>query len=278
MMCRLLEVSKSGYYKWLRAAPSRRAERRERLAVRIKEIHEQEHRIPGQRKIRESLRRSGEECSLGLVRRICREFGIYSLTLKRKRSKPLTTDSKHSNHVCKNILNRDFVTTGPNEKWLTDITYIKIKGKFVYLSAIIDLHSRRVISWIISHDMKTRLVVDTLKRALKTRRGIVPKQIIFHSDRGIQYTSKEFRQELERFGITQSMSGKGECWDNAPCESFWGKLKREWLNHYGTFESIEQVRLAVFEYIEGYYYNQRLHEGLGYRTPREVEEEYFGVR
>ena len=126
--------------------------------------------------------------------------------------------------------------------------------------------------------MKTRLVVDTLKRALKTRKGIVPKQIIFHSDRGIQYASEEFRQELKRFGITQSMSGKGDCWDNTPCESFWGKLKREWLNHYGTFESIEQVRLAVFEYIEGYYYNQRLHEGLGYRTPRDVEEEYFGVR
>ena len=123
----------------------------------------------------------------------------------------MTTNSKHSNHISKNILDRDFVAARPNEKWLTDITYIETKGKFVYLSAIIDLHSRRVLSWIVSRDMKTQLVVDTLKQALKTRKGLVPKQIIFHSDRDIQYTSEEFRQELERFGITQSMSGKGEC-------------------------------------------------------------------
>ncbi len=275
MMCELLEVSKSGYYKSLKTIPSQRKQRREELTVQIKDIYEKEHHIPGQRKICESLRRKGEKCSLGLVRRICRKHGIYSCTLKRRKFKPLTTDSRHSNKINKNILERDFKATRPNEKWLTDITYIEMKDKFVYLSVIMDLHSRRVISWVVEPHLKTQLVVETLKKALKTRPNVVPKEIVFHSDRGVQYTSEEFRQELKKFGIVQSMSGKGDCWDNAPCESFWGKLKREWLNRYGVFENIDQVRLAVFEYVEGYYYNQRLHEALGYRTPREVEEEYF---
>ena len=276
-MCRLLGVSSSGYYKSLKATPSRRTRRREELTTLIKEIHETEFCVPGQRKIHKALSRSGEKCSLGLVRRICRTHNIYSCVRKRRRFKPQTTDSRHLNRVDKNILNRNFTATKPNEKWLADITYIRVKNGFVYLSAILDLHSRRVAAWIVEPQMKAQLVTDTLKRALKNCRGSVPKEIILHSDRGIQYTSEEFRSELKKFGITQSMSGKGECWDNAPCESFWGKLKREWLNRYGIFENIEQVRLALFEYIEGYYYNKRLHEGLGYRSPREVEEEYYAL-
>ena len=218
------------------------------------------------------------ECSLGLVRRICKENNIYSCTLKRKRFKPQTTDSKHSNHINNNIIDRNFKADKPNMKLLADITYIKIKNGFVYLSAILDLHSRRVLAWVVEPWMKAQIVVDTLKQALKKCRGNIPKEIILHSDRGIQYASEEFRSELKRFGIIQSMSGEGECWDNAPCESFWGKLKTEWLSRFGFFENIEQVRLALFEYIEGYYYNKRLHEGLGYRPPREVEEEYYALR
>ena len=121
--------------------------------------------------------------------------------------------------------------------------------------------------------MTLRVAIENLKIGQITSQ--LSCQRFIHSDRGIQYASEEFRSELKRFGIIQSMSGKGECWDNAPCESFWGKLKTEWLSRFGVFENIEQVRLALFEYIEGYYYNRRLHEGLGYRTPREVEEEYY---
>ena len=150
-------------------------------------------------------------------------------------------------------------------------------GQSLYLSAIIDLYSRRVLSWIVAPHMRAELVVDTLKKAIRNRWNAVPKNILFHSDRGVQYTSDELRQTLKRFGITQSMSGKGECWDNAPCESFWGKLKQEWLAQYEPFENIEQVRLALFEYIDGYYYTKRLHQALGYRTPRDVEEEFYGT-
>ena len=275
MMCSLLEISRSYYYKSLNATPSPRKERRERLAVQIKKIHEEERHIPGQRKICARLRRNGENCSLGLVCRICREYGYYSCTLKTKKFKICTTDSKHSNRISPNELGRNFIATKLNEIWLADITYVLTKRGFVYISAIIDLYSRRVIGIIVSEEMKAKLVIDTLKQALKTRHGVLPKEVLFHSDRGVQYTAEEFRELLRRFGITQSMSRKGNCWDNAPCESFWGKLKGECLNRFGVFENIDQVRKVVFEYVEGYYYNQRLHEGLGYRTPREVEEEYF---
>ena len=275
MMCRLLGISRSCYYKSLTATPGPRKERREELAAQIKEIHEEERHIPGQRKIYVRLLRLGERCSLGLVRRICQECGICSCTLKSKKFKVCTTDSKHSNRISPNELGRNFNATKLNEIWLADITYVETKEGFVYVSVIIDLYSRRVIGVVVSEEMKAQLVVDTLKQALRTRRGVLPKEVLFHSDRGVQYTAEEFRELLRRFGITQSTSRKGNCWDNAPCESFWGKLKREWLNRFGVFENIDQVRKAVFEYVEGYYYNQRLHAGLGYRTPREVEEEYF---
>ena len=275
-MCRLLELDKSGYYKWRRRCLSLTRQRREVLEVQIKEIFEEEHRIPGHRKIHRILCRRGFECSLGLTRKLCRNLGISSCAFKKRRFKPKTTDSAHSNHVNRNILNRDFATTGPNQKWLADITYITMKnGQSLYLSAIIDLHSRKILSWIVAPHMRAELVVDTLKKAIRNRRNTVPKNILFHSDRGVQYTSDELRQTLKRFGITQSMSGKGDCGDNAPCESFWGKLKQEWLAQYGPFENIEQVRLALFEYIDGYYYAKRLHQALGYRTPRDVEEEFL---
>ena len=275
-MCKLLEVDKSGYYKWRRRCLSLAKQRRGLLKVQIREIFEEEHHIPGYRKIHRILQRRGFVCSLGLTRKLCRDLGIRSCAFKRKRFKLKTTDSAHSNHIDQNILNRDFVAIEPNRKWDADITYIPMKnGKCLYHSAIIDLYSRKVLSWIVAPHMKAELVVDTLEKAIRNCRGIVPKNILFHSDRGVQYTSEEFRQVLKRYGIIQSMSGKGECWDNAPCESFWGKLKQEWLDQFGPFENIEQVRLALFEYIDGYYYAKRLHQALDYRTPRDVEEEFL---
>ena len=219
-MCRLLEVDKSGYYKRRRRCLSQAKQRREILEVQISEIFEEEHHIPGYRKIYRILQRRGFECSLGLTRKLCRKIGIRSCAFKRKRFKPKTTDSAHSNHIDQNILNRDFIATELNRKWQADITYIPMKnGQCLCLSAIIDLYSRKVLSWIVAPHMKAELVIDTLEKAIGNCRGSVPKKILFHSDRGVQYTSEEFRQVLKRHGIIQSMSGKGECWDNGPANA-----------------------------------------------------------
>lgn len=272
-MCRLLQVSTSGYYDSLTRPPSEAEKKREIVTQVASEIYKAEYKVPGYRKIYHQMNHCGVKCSAETVRLVCRRQGILSCVVKRKK-RPKTTDSRHHNRVNKNILNRDFKAERPNEKWLTDITYIETKNGFVYLSAIIDLFSRRVIGWCVESHMRTEMVVETLKRAIDLR-GEIPTDLLFHSDRGVQYTSEDFHGCLELLGMTQSMSEKGQCWDNAPCESFWGKLKAEWLNQRPMFENIDEVRLAVFEYIEGYYYNTRLHQGLGYRTPREVEEEFF---
>lgn len=273
MMCRLLGVSRSGYYDSQNRPESPAKKKRETVARIASEIHQAELHIPGYRKIHRQLKeRYGISCCPETVRLACRRQGIISCVVKRKRWTK-TTDSRHRNRVEKNVLARNFKTQRPNEKWLTDITYIWTKEGYVYLSAIIDLFSRRVVGWCVEPHMRTEMVIDTLKRAIHLR-GEVPKGLLFHSDRGVQYTSDDFRESLELFDISQSMSEKGQCWDNAPCESFWGKLKAEWLNQRPVFENIEEVRQVLFEYIDGYYYNTRLHQGLGYRTPREVEEEY----
>lgn len=271
MMCRLLEVSKSGFYNYLNRPTSETKKRQTAAVEKIIEIREQQSNIPGYRKIRNLLNRDGFSYSLGGVRRLCKKHGFFSCVVRKKRA-PKTTDSSHNYAVSKNILNRNFKTQGLNEKCVTDITYIRMAdGSFVYLSGIMDMHSRRVVGWIVDNEMKTELVSKTLTKAIR-QRGVIPKQLLLHSDRGVQYSSNEFRELLKEFGVTQSMSDKGQCWDNAPCESFWGKLKREWLRGK-KFKNIEEVRSSLVEYIDGYYYNQRLHQGLDYRTPREIEDE-----
>lgn len=273
MMCPLLEVSTSGYYDSLTRVKSKTKERQESIEATVVAIFHDEKRIPGYRKIHRKMKQQGHECSAETVRSACRRVGVASC-VQRKSYRPKTTDSKHSNRVDKNVLNRDFTAERPNEKWLTDITYIETNEGFVYLSAIIDLYSRRVIAWNIETHMRTELVIETVRRAIQLR-GVIPDDLLFHMDRGIQYTAAEFRACLKLLGITQSMSGKGDCWDNAPCESFWGKLKTEWIYQRCRFKNLEEAKLAIFEYVEGYYYNTRLHQSLDYQTPRQVEEKYF---
>lgn len=271
-MCRLLRVSSSGYYSWRDRKPSQTQERRE-IAMQIAtEIYQEEYKIPGYRKIHRQMLKRGMKCCAETVRLACQSQGIVSCVAKRKKY-PKTTDSKHNRRVDQNVLDRDFKAERPNQKWVTDITYIETKEGFVYLSGVIDLFSRRVVGWCIEPHMRTEMVLDTLRRAIDLRGGI-PADLLFHSDRGVQYTSDDFRECLRLLGIIQSMSEKGQCWDNAPCESFWGKLKAEWISQRPVFENIEEARLSIFEYIEGYYYNKRLHQGLNYQTPREIEEEF----
>lgn len=269
----MLQVSTSGYYDSLTRGKSKTKERQESIATAVMAIFHDEQQIPGYRKIHRKMKQSGYDCSAESVRLACRRAGIASC-VQHKRYRPKTTDSNHSNRVDKNHLERDFTATRPNEKWLTDITYIETDEGFVYLSGIIDLYSRRVIGWNVETHMRTELVIETIRRAIRLR-NTVPDKLLFHSDRGVQYTATEFRDCLKLLGITQSMSAKGDCWDNAPCESFWGKLKTEWIYQRKRFKNIEEAKIAVFEYVEGYYYNTRLHQSLDYRTPRQVEENYF---
>ena len=214
MMCRLLHVSTSGYYASLTRQPNQADVKRELIARVVSEIHQTEYCIPGYRKIHRQVCRQGIKCGVETVRLACRRAGIVSCVVKR-RYRPKTTDSRHRNRINKNVLDRNFTAQRPNEKWLTDITYIETKNGFGYLSAIIDLFSRRVIGWCIESHMRTGMVVETLKRAIDLR-GEIPTDLLFHSDRGVQYTSDDFRGCLELLGISQSMSEKGQCWDNAP--------------------------------------------------------------
>ena len=228
MMCRLLEVSRSGYYASCNRPKSTSVVRRDIFLKAAREIFEKNKGIPGYRKIHRQLKNVGYKYSRESVRKLCQRAGIRS-RVQQRRYRPKTTDSNHRNKVNDNILNRDFKASRPNEKWLTDITYIETAEGFVYLSGIIDMYSRRIVGWNIETHLRAELVMETLRRAIQTR-GQLPATLLFHSDRGVQYTANEFRTSLKLLGIDQSMSGKGECWDNTPCESCWGKLKTEWIN------------------------------------------------
>ncbi len=195
-----------------------------------------------------------------------RENGLRSKTVRKYKA---TTNSKHSLPVAENILNRDFTATKRNEKWVSDITYIWTKEGWLYLAALLDLYDNSIAGWSMDSRMKTELVSSALKKAIhRTRAG---KGLLVHSDRGVQYASKEYQALLKKNRFICSMSRKGNCYDNAPMESFWGKLKTEWL--YGRrFTTRELAKQAVFEYIELYYNQQRLHSRNGYIAPLKLKD------
>jgi putative transposase len=234
-----------------------------------------EHKgILGYRKMHAQLWHEGVCCCRETVRKICKKSGLISCVYK-KRKRARTTITNPKDRVDMNLLNREFTVSAPNQVYLTDITYIHLaNGDVCYLCAVEDLFSRRILGWSLADNMRTEFVIDALSKAIKTC-TVLPHDVMLHSDRGVQYTSTEFREVLSLFGITQSMSGKGECWDNAPCESFWGKLKQEWLRQRPAFKTMEELDKALFEYIEVYYCSQRLHQSLGYKTPLEAEQEFY---
>jgi transposase InsO family protein len=216
------------------------------------------------------LRKNGCTYSLNTLHADCKYLGIKSITKKKHRVK--TTDSNHDNPIAKNVLNRDFKAEKPNEKWVTDISYVDTMEGWLYLVAIIDLFSRKVIGYAMADNMKTELVVSALQMAIGRGRKIVG-DVWLHSDRGVQFSSEMFREILHLVGIGQSLSRKGDCWDNAPCESWFGKLKTEWIYPNGVYATREAAKMAIIEYIEMFYNSQRLHQALDYRTPNEVEKE-----
>lgn len=262
MMCNALDVSRSGYYKWLKRGVTQRQQRREMLLQRILEIFEETHQTYGSPRMHKKLRAEGWTCSRRTVAELMKE---HEITPKRKRKYKSTTDSNHALPVAPNLLDRQFTTEEPDEVWVSDITYIETAQGWLYLSVFIDLYSRMAVGWSMSERMTADLVTDAFEMGVD-RQGRAP--IVVHSDRGSQYASWLFRDQLAEFGCLQSMSRRGNCWDNAVAESFFASLKSE-LVHRKNFRTRIEACTLVFEYIESFYNKRRLHSALGYLTPWE---------
>jgi len=265
-MARTLGISRSGYYRWHGNPRSEHNRRDELLVAVISSIQKKAKRRYGCPRVTEGLKRRGHHVGHNHVARLMREHGLQARRRRRYRS---TTNSNHSLPVAKNLLNRQFDITEPNVAWVSDITYVATAEGWLYLCTIMDLASRKIVGWSLERRMKADLVLNALMMAIIQRNP--PKGIIFHSDRGSQYCSAAVRRRLDRYGFIQSMSRKGNCWDNAPAESFFKTLKNELWGHR-AFRTREIARLAIFEYIEVFYNRQRLHSSLGYLTPIEFEQ------
>lgn len=260
-MCKLLQVQRSSFYAWQRRPKSNRQIENERILRKIQEIYEMKHRIYGYPRITKALP-DDMKVSQGRVYRIMRANGIKSKTARKY--KPQTTDSNHNLPVAENILGRAFNAEKPNQKWVSDITYIETAEGFLYLAGILDLYDKTIVGWSMQDHMKKELVIEALEQAILHFRP--SKGLLIHSDRGSQYCSNNYQQILSDKGFVCSMSRKGNCWDNAPMESFWGKLKTEWLSDK-KFKTIAQAKAAVFEYIEIFYNRDRLHSTIEYVSP-----------
>jgi putative transposase len=266
-MCRMLGVSRSGYYRHLRRGLSRRREENERLLVRIREIWGARRKVYGSPRITAELRSEGYRCGKNRIARLMKENGIRSLLRRRFK---VTTKSDHHLPVAEDLVKRDFTAASPNELWVSDITYIWTWEGWLYLAAVMDVHNREVVGWTLRERLAKDLVVDALLKGLRMRRP--GAGLIFHSDRGAQYASLEVRTVLRHWQARQSMGGRKSCFDNAIMESFFSSLKRE-LVYLETFHSKAQAQRAIFEYIEIFYNRQRRHSALNLKTPVEYYRE-----
>jgi transposase InsO family protein len=266
-MCRVLGVRRSGYYAWKRRGQSRRARRDAELLGKIRESHGLSKGRYGSPNIHEDLRDWGYRCGRKRVARLMRESGLRSKVVRRFR---VTTQSKHKLPVAENLLARDFTASAPNRVWVSDITYLWTQQGWLYLCVILDLWDRKVVGWSMGERLVADLAVDALRKAVRLRRP--PEgRLVFHSDRGVQYASEAFRAELRRCKMLQSMSRKGDCWDNAVAESFFSILKRE-LVYHEIYRTRAEARLSVFQYIEGWYNRKRRHSTLGRMSPLAFEQ------
>jgi putative transposase len=264
-MCDVLGVSKSGYYDWRNRPSSGREMANRRLDVQIKAIYSENKGRYGSPRITRVLKAANEMCSHTRVSRRMKAMNLRAVARKKFK---VTTDSEHTKPLFSNVLNRDFTTTGINQKWASDITYVHTEEGWMYLATVIDLYSRAVIGWSMDKRMTQELVCDALMMALFKRK--FPKDVIIHSDRGSQYCSYKYRGIISRYQLIGSMSRKGNCWDNAIAESFFHTLKVELINN-NRYLTREIAKQSVFQYIEGYYNQKRMHSALDYRTPFEVE-------
>lgn len=267
-MCKVLKVSRSGYYHSLKASESKRAQENANLLSLIKQEHKKSKERYGSPRIHQALKAKQVQASRPRVARLMQKAQIKA---KMKRRFKATTDSKHSYPVSENLLNRNFTSMATGQVWVSDITYIKTLAGWLYLTIVLDLADRKLVGWALSQTMKaTDTTVAAVRMAIKNRP--VVQNLLFHSDRGVQYACDEFRNELKaRPLISQSMSRKGNCWDNAVAESFFKTLKTECV--YGNkFINQKDAAMEIFQFIEIWYNRERLHSGLGYRTPIQMEE------
>jgi transposase InsO family protein len=266
LLCQTLEVSPAGFYAWRQRPRSAQQQRRDALVVEIRAIHAEVKARYGSPRIHAELAARGQDCCVHTVAKLMREGGIAAKTARKFRC---TTDSNHGLPVAENLLDRQFNPSAANETWVADITYIPTREGWLYLAAVEDLYSRRVVGWSIAEHMQSRLVVDAL--AMAVQRRLPGAELLAHSDRGSQYASEHYQLLLAKHGIACSMSRRGDCWDNAPMESFFASLKKE-LVHDADFATRAQARAALFEYIEVFYNGQRRHSSLGYVSPAEYEQ------
>ncbi len=264
-MCELLGVSRSGYYAFLSCKPGQRALANKRLDVKISALFKQHKKRYGAPRITRALRAQNELCSETRVARRMTQMGLKAVA---KRKFKVTTDSSHKQPIYANVVNRDFSTTAPNQKWVCDITYIPTQEGWLYVAVVIDLFSRAVIGWSMDKRMKKELVCDALMMALFRRK--FPKGVIVHSDRGSQYASEKYRHMLRDYRLVGSMSRKGNCWDNAIAESFFHTLKVE-LTRSNRYKTRKEAKQSIFQYIEGYYNQIRMHSAIDYKAPFEFE-------
>ncbi len=265
LMCRVLSVSRSGYYAWLGRPESERSHADRCLVSQIRLAHQRSRRSYGSPRITDELIAAGTPCGRHRVARLMRVHGIKAKTVKRFR---VTTDSKHRFPVAPNLLNRAFTTTRPNQVWLADITYISTTEGWLYLAVVLDLYSRRIVGWAMSDRINGALTLTALRQALANRQP--SPGLIHHSDRGKQYAAGDYQKLLRDHGAICSMSRKGDCWDNAPCESFFGTLKQE-LVYQERFDTRDEAKAKIFEYIEVFYNRQRRHSAAGSHSPVEFE-------
>ena len=275
LMCDVLAVSKSGYYTSVDRPLSPRVERRQRIEASVRLVHAQSHGIYGSGKIAQELARRDdlETACRNTVAHAMREMGRKSRV--RKAFIPATTMTDPTKQPAPNVLDRDFTATRPNQKWVTDITYLPTLCGWVYLAVVLDLFSRKVVGWALSDSLATPLVAEALRRAIESRRP-VGQELLHHSDRGCQYTSDAYQHTLRALGIECSMSRRGDCYDNAVAERFFWSLKHEWTKHE-SFTDLEAARLSVFKYVDTFYNPVRLHQSLGYKSPEQFETEHAPV-
>ena len=264
-MCRVLEVSASGYYAWRKRVPGMRDRANAELVEKIRDIHKASLRTYGSPRVHAKLRRCGLVCNHKRVARLMRREGIVGRSPRRKY--PRTTQSEPGSLAAPNLLDQKFTAERPNQKWVGDITYVDTAEGWLYLASVLDLFSRKVVGWSMDNHLYASLVEDALHMAV-TRRNPAPG-LLHHSDQGSQYTSTAYRLRLAKLECEVSMSRTGNCYDNAVMESFFSTLKSECLT--GQFQTRAQARTAIFEFIEIWYNRHRLHSSLGYLSPEEFE-------
>ncbi len=268
-MCEVLEVSRSGFYTWRSRSPSERSRRHCELLNEMKTIHSNHNmKCYGSPRVHKELAARGKPCSENTVANLMRKHGLVARTRKKYRA---TTDSTHSLAVAENLLNRGFEQDSPDRVWLADITCIWTAEGWLYLAAVLDTHSRKIVGWSMSPQMPASLVMNALRMALGRRCPDRASSLLHHSDRGSQYASRAFQELLREHNITCSMSRRANCWDNAMMESFFATLKKE-LIHHESYATRDAARHSVFEYIELFYNTRRRHSALGYLSPVQFEQ------